>query len=58
MIWDTEGGSAGSGGCDGSKSFEKRPLQTPLVFTASTRPLASCRQQRHQDVANGGRNTL
>ncbi|CAI1656013.1 Uncharacterised protein [Serratia quinivorans] len=43
MIWGGEGESVGSGGIDGSKSFEKRPLQTPLVFTASTRPFASCR---------------
>ncbi len=58
MIWGAEGGSVDSGGSDGPTSFEKRPQQTPLVFTASPRPLASSRQQRNQDVANGGRNAL
>lgn len=58
MIWGAAGGGADSGGSDGPTSFEKRPQQTPLVFTASPRTLASCRQQRNQDVANGGRNTL
>ncbi|CAI0756595.1 Uncharacterised protein [Serratia quinivorans] len=57
MIWVRRGGSIGRGGLDWSRS-EKSPLQMLLVFTASTRPLASRRQQRHQDVANGGRNTL
>jgi hypothetical protein len=58
MIWVRSEEVSIVGGSDGSKSFEKRPLQTPLMFTASTRPLASCRQQRNQDVANRGRNTL
>lgn len=58
MIWGTAGEMSLVGGSDGAKSFEIRPLQTSLVFTASTWPLASCRQQRNQDIANGGRNTL
>ncbi|CAI0779061.1 Uncharacterised protein [Serratia quinivorans] len=58
MIWVRRGEVSIVGGSDGSKSFEKCPLQTLLVFTASTWPLASCRQQRNQDVANRGRNTL
>lgn len=33
-------------------------LQIPLQLTASTRSLTPCRQQRHQHVADGRRNTL